>query len=135
MSSPPTTNPPNAVRRVVAASLIGTTIEWYDYFIYGTAAALVFPKLFFPGFSPLAGTLSAFATFSVGFLARPLGGAFFGHFGDRIGRKAMLVTTLFIMGGATFLVGVLPTFAAIGVAAPILLVVLRFVQGDRKSVV
>ena len=117
------------LRRVVAASFIGTTIEWYDFFLYGTAAALVFGELFFPGSSPLIGTLSAFGTFAVGFAARPLGGIVFGHFGDRIGRKAMLVTSLMIMGVATFLIGCLPTHASIGIAAPILLVVLRFAQG------
>jgi MFS transporter, MHS family, shikimate and dehydroshikimate transport protein len=120
---------PTSIRKVVVASFIGTTIEWYDYFIYGTAAALVFPALFFPEFSELAGTLASFATFAVGFAARPLGGIIFGHYGDRIGRKAMLVLTLLIMGVATFLVGLLPTFQTIGVWAPILLVVLRLVQG------
>jgi metabolite-proton symporter len=114
---------------VVVASFIGTTIEWYDYFIYGTAAALVFPALFFPDFSELAGTLASFATFAVGFAARPLGGVIFGHYGDRIGRKAMLVTTLLIMGAATFLVGSLPTFQQVGALAPILLVALRLIQG------
>ena len=118
-----------SIRKVVVASFIGTTIEWYDYFIYGTAAALVFPQLFFPDFSPLAGTLASFATFAVGFAARPLGGVIFGHYGDKIGRKAMLVTTLLIMGIATFLVGCLPTFDQIGIWAPILLVALRLVQG------
>ena len=117
------------LRRVVAASFIGTTIEWYDFFLYGTAAALVFGELFFPGSSPLIGTLSAFGTFAVGFAARPLGGVVFGHFGDRIGRKTMLVLSLMIMGVATFLIGCLPTHASIGIAAPILLVLLRFAQG------
>jgi metabolite-proton symporter len=111
------------------ASFIGTTIEWYDFFIYTTAAALVFPQLFFPSFEPLAGTLASFATYAVGFLARPLGGVIFGHYGDKIGRKAMLVTTLLIMGIATFLVGLLPTYETIGIWAPILLVVLRLLQG------
>src|ERR671914_2703706 len=120
---------PSSIRKVVASSFIGTTIEWYDYFIYGTAAALVFPALFFPDFSEFAGTLLSFSTFAVGFAARPLGGVIFGHFGDRIGRKAMLVTTLMIMGVATLLVGCLPTFDQIGVWAPILLVVLRLTQG------
>jgi MHS family shikimate/dehydroshikimate transporter-like MFS transporter len=119
----------SAIRKVALASLIGTTIEWYDFFIYGTAAALVFPTLFFPEFSETAGTLAAFATFGVGFFARPVGGIVFGHFGDRIGRKTMLVLTLTIMGVATTLIGLLPTYAAIGVAAPLLLVVLRFAQG------
>jgi MFS family permease len=111
------------------ASFIGTSIEWYDYYIFGTAAALVFGQLFYPSFSPAAGTLAAFATFAVGFVARPLGAAVIGHFGDRLGRKSMLVLTLVLTGGATFLIGVLPTYAAIGLAAPILLVVLRLAQG------
>lgn len=115
--------------RVAAASLVGTAIEWYDYFIYGMAAAVVFGPLFFPGFSPVAGTLAAFATFSVGFLARPLGGIVMGHFGDRVGRKSMLVTSLLMMGLATVGIGLLPTYATIGVWAPVLLVALRFVQG------
>jgi MFS transporter, MHS family, shikimate and dehydroshikimate transport protein len=117
------------IRKVAMASFIGTTIEWYDFFIYGTAAALVFGTLFFPEFSPLAGTLAAFSTFAVGFFARPVGGVIFGHFGDRIGRKTMLIISLMMMGIATFIIGLLPTYAAIGVAAPILLVLLRFVQG------
>jgi MFS family permease len=116
-------------RSIFAASFIGTSIEWYDYYIFGTAAALVFGSLFYPDFSPVAGTLAAFATFAVGFVARPLGAAVIGHFGDRIGRKSMLVLTLLLTGGATFLIGVLPTFAAIGIAAPILLVTLRLAQG------
>jgi MFS transporter, MHS family, shikimate and dehydroshikimate transport protein len=119
----------NSVRRVVLASFIGTTIEWYDFFLYGTAAALVFNRLFFPTLDPFAGTMASFATYAVGFFARPLGGVVFGHFGDRMGRKSMLVTTLMLMGTATFLMGVLPTYEQIGVAAPVLLVVLRFVQG------
>src|SRR5438067_13042022 len=94
------------ILKVAAASLIGTTIEWYDFFLYGTAAALVFNRLFFPTFEPLAGTMAAFATYAVGFFARPVGGIVFGHFGDRMGRKSMLVTTLMLMGVATFLVGV-----------------------------
>lgn len=118
-----------SIKKVALASFIGTTIEWYDYFIFGTAAALVFNQLFFPNVDPIIGTLAAFATFGVGFLARPLGGAIFGHYGDRIGRKAMLVLTLLIMGIATFLIGLLPTYETIGVWAPILLVVLRLVQG------
>jgi metabolite-proton symporter len=117
------------VRRVAVASFVGTTIEWYDFFIYGTAAALVLGKQFFPTASTLTATLAAFATFSVGFVARPLGGLVMGHYGDRIGRKSMLVTSLLTMGAATFLIGVLPNYATLGVAAPILLVVLRFVQG------
>jgi MFS transporter, MHS family, shikimate and dehydroshikimate transport protein len=119
----------SSIRQVAAASFIGTTIEWYDFFLYGTAAALVFNKLFFPEFSPLAGTLLAFSTYAVGFLARPVGGIVIGHYGDKIGRKAMLILSLLIMGVATFLIGLLPTYNAIGVAAPILLVILRLAQG------
>ena len=115
--------------RAALASFVGTATEYYDFFIYGTASALVFGQLFFPNVSPLAGTLSAFAAFGVGFLFRPLGGIFFGHYGDRIGRKAMLVITLLGMGAATFLIGLLPTYSSIGILAPILLVLLRIVQG------
>jgi MHS family shikimate/dehydroshikimate transporter-like MFS transporter len=118
-----------SIKKVAAASFIGTTIEWYDFFLYGTAAALVFGELFFPESEPLIGTLLALGTYAVGFAARPIGGIIFGHYGDRIGRKSMLVLSLLIMGVATFLIGVLPTFASIGVVAPILLVVLRFAQG------
>ena len=129
-SSPSTTHPPpSSVRRVIVASLIGTSLEWYDFFIYGTAAALVFNKLFFPSFEPLVGTLLAFATYAVGFIARPLGGVVFGHYGDKLGRKNVLVVTLLMMGIATFAIGLMPTHATIGVWAPILLVALRFVQG------
>jgi MFS transporter, MHS family, shikimate and dehydroshikimate transport protein len=116
-------------KTVAFASLVGTTIEWYDYFIYGTLAALVFNKLFFPSISSLAGTLAAFATFAVGFFARPIGGIVFGHFGDKFGRKTTLVTSLLIMGLGTFLIGLLPTYNSIGVWAPILLIVLRLMQG------
>lgn len=130
MAAPATPSPsPGSIRRVVAASLIGTTIEWYDFFLYGTAAALVFNKLFFPTSDPLTGTLIAFVTYAIGFLARPLGGVVFGHFGDRLGRKKLLVLSLLMMGGATFAMGLLPTHASIGVGAPILLTVLRLVQG------
>ena len=118
-----------SVRRVVLASFVGTTIEWYDYFIYGTAAALVFGQLFFPSENEFVATMAAFGSFAVGFFARPLGGVVFGHYGDRIGRKAMLVTTLMMMGLATFCIGVLPTYESIGVAAPVLLVLLRVLQG------
>ncbi|HZC00292.1 MAG TPA: MFS transporter, partial [Gammaproteobacteria bacterium] len=114
---------------VVAASFIGTAIEWYDFFLYGTAAALVFGQLFFPVSSPLINTLSAMGTFAVGFFARPVGGLIFGHYGDRIGRKTMLILTLFIVGAATFFIGLLPTYGSIGIWAPILLVVLRILQG------
>jgi metabolite-proton symporter len=117
------------IARVVLASFIGTTIEWYDFFIYGTAAALVFPTLFFPSENDFVARMSAYASFAIGFFMRPLGGIIFGHFGDRVGRKAMLVTTLMIMGLATFLIGVLPTYESIGIAAPILLILLRLVQG------
>src|SRR3712207_579778 len=117
------------IRQVLGASFIGTTIEWYDFFIYGTAATLVFGQLFFPIGDPLINTLSALGTFAVGFVARPLGGIIFGHFGDRLGRKSMLVLTLTMMGAATFLIGCLPTFDQIGFLAPILLVVLRIIQG------
>jgi metabolite-proton symporter len=118
-----------SLRQVALASFIGTTIEWYDFFLYGTAAALVFDKLFFPNVSPTVGTLAAFATFGVGFAARPVGGIVFGHFGDRVGRKSMLVISLLIMGLATAAIGILPSYGSIGMAAPILLVVLRLAQG------
>jgi metabolite-proton symporter len=118
-----------ALRRIVLASFIGTTIEWYDFFLYGTAAALVFNKLFFPTFDPLTGVMASFATYAVGFFARPLGGIVFGHYGDRVGRKSMLIISLMMMGLATFLIGLLPTYGSIGVWAPALLVFLRFVQG------
>src|SRR6202051_358271 len=117
------------INSIVFASCFGTIIEWYDFLIYATAAALVFNKAFFPTFDPLAGTLAALGTYAVGFLARPLGGALFGHFGDRLGRKSMLVLTLFIMGLSTFCIGLLPTYASIGVFAPILLILLRVIQG------
>ncbi|MEU7818831.1 MFS transporter [Pseudonocardia sp. NPDC049154] len=116
-------------RRAVVASTVGTTIEWYDFFLYGTAAALVFPKLFFPGEDPYVGVLLAFGTQFAGFAARPIGAAIFGHYGDRIGRKSTLIITLLLMGIATALIGVLPTYAAIGIAAPLLLTLLRIVQG------
>ncbi|QIZ36850.1 MFS transporter [Saccharopolyspora sp. ASAGF58] len=116
-------------RRAVIASTVGTTIEWYDFFLYGTVAALVFPKIFFPGSSASAGVLESFSTLFVGFAARPVGAAIFGHYGDRIGRKATLVTTLLLMGIATVLIGLLPGYATLGVAAPLLLVVLRIMQG------
>ncbi|PLS83363.1 MAG: MFS transporter [Actinobacteria bacterium] len=121
--------PPTSNRRVAIATLMGTSLELYDFYIYGTAAALVFGPLFFPEFSPLAGTLAAFATFGVAFIARPLGAVIFGQLGDRIGRKALLILSLLVMGISTFLVGLLPGYAVIGVAAPIILVVLRFLQG------
>ena len=116
-------------RKVAFASLIGTTIEWYDFFIFGTAAALIFNKVFFPSFDPVTGTLAAFASFSAGFIARPFGGVVFAHYGDKIGRKPMLVYSLLLMGAATVLMGLLPGYASIGIWAPMLLVVLRFAQG------
>ncbi|HYL20743.1 MAG TPA: MFS transporter [Gemmatimonadales bacterium] len=117
------------ILKVAAASLIGTSIEWYDFFLYGTAAALVFNKLFFPTFAPLAGTIAAFATYAVGFVARPIGGIVFGHYGDKLGRKTMLYLTLSIMGLATCAIGLLPTYATVGIAAPVLLVIMRLLQG------
>ncbi|MFJ9933720.1 MFS transporter [Streptomyces virginiae] len=120
---------PSGIRRIVAASLIGTTIEWYDFFLYGSAAALVFNELFFPDSEPLVGTLLAFLTYAIGFAARPLGGLVFGHYGDKIGRKRLLVLSLLLMGGATFAMGLLPTHASIGVGAPVLLTLLRLIQG------
>jgi metabolite-proton symporter len=129
VSRVPAARAPSSVRKVIVASLIGTSLEWYDFFIYGTAAALVFNQLFFPSFEPLVGTLLAFTTYAVGFIARPLGGLVFGHYGDRIGRKNVLVVTLILMGVATLAIGLLPTYATIGVWAPILLVALRFLQG------
>lgn len=116
-------------RRVALAAAVGATIEWYDFFLYGTAAGLVFDKLYFNGLSGSAATFAAFGTFAVGFLARPVGGLVFGHFGDRVGRKAMLIWTLVIMGAGTALIGLLPSYDDIGVLAPILLVVLRVLQG------
>lgn len=115
--------------KVALASCIGATIEWYDFFIFGTAAGLVFNKLFFTNLDPITGTLVAYLTFAVGFVARPVGSVIFGHYGDRIGRKTMLILTLFIMGAATFLIGLLPTYSSIGIWAPILLVLLRIFQG------
>ena len=117
------------LRRVVMASMIGTTIEWYDFFLYGSAAALIFNRLFFPSFDPLVGTLLAFATYAIGFVARPLGGIVFGHFGDRVGRKRLLMLSLVVMGIATVLIGLLPTYDQIGIWAPIGLIALRLVQG------
>jgi metabolite-proton symporter len=123
------TAPHTPVARVVAASFVGTAIEWYDFFLYGTAAALVFNRLFFPTADPAVGTMAAFGTYAVGFVARPVGGVLFGHYGDRHGRKSALVATLMIVGLSTFGIGLLPTYDAAGVLAPVLLVGLRFVQG------
>jgi len=123
------TGRPGSVRLVAFASLIGTTIEWYDFFLYGTAAALVFNRLYFPTFDPRMGKLAAFGTYTVGFVARPIGGAIIGHYGDKIGRKSMLILTLVIMGVATFGIGLLPTYKQIGPWAAVALVVLRLAQG------
>jgi MFS family permease len=120
---------PARTKTVLAASLVGTTVEWYDFFLYATAAGLVFPKLFFPVHDPVVGTMLAFVTFAVGFVARPIGGVIFGHVGDRLGRKRTLVATMVLMGASTALIGLLPTYATIGVAAPVLLLVLRVLQG------
>jgi MFS transporter, MHS family, shikimate and dehydroshikimate transport protein len=132
----PTTTPapqvapvPTHKGKIIASSLVGTILEYYEFFVYGTMAALVLGDLFFPGGDPLVGTLAAFATFAVGFVARPFGSILFGHFGDKLGRKATLVTSLLLMGGATVVIGLLPTYATIGVAAPALLVLMRLIQG------
>ena len=117
------------MNRVAFASLAGTTIEWYDFYVYGTAAALVFPHLFFPGLGSAAALVASFATFGVAFVARPLGAVVFGHFGDRIGRKRTLVVSLLLMGAGTLVIGVLPTAATLGVAAPLVLVLMRLCQG------
>ena len=119
----------STIVRVVSASMAGTTVEWYDFFLYGVAAALVFPKVFFPGSDPAVGVLLALGTFAIGFIARPIGGLVFGHYGDILGRKKLLVISLVMMGLSTFLIGVLPAYETIGLAAPILLIVLRLVQG------
>ena len=115
--------------KVATASLIGTAIEWYDFFLYGTAAALIFNKLFFPTFDPMVGTLLAFTTYAIGFIARPVGGLVFGHFGDRIGRKTMLYLTLLMMGVATAAIGLLPTYQTLGIWAAVLLTACRLIQG------
>ena len=117
------------LRRVVMASLIGTTIEWYDFFLFGAAAALIFNKLFFPEYDPITGTLFSLGAYAVGFFARPVGGIVFGHYGDRIGRKKLLMLSLILMGAATALIGLLPTYEQIGIAAPLLLILLRLIQG------
>lgn len=126
----PEHNDKSNMRKVALTSLAGTSIEWYDFFIYGTAAAIVFPKAFFPqDLPPMVLLIISFSTFAVGFVARPVGGVIFGHFGDRVGRKRTLVVALMMMGAATTLIGLLPTYGTIGIAAPLLLVLLRFVQG------
>src|SRR6187402_2802692 len=119
----------NPASRILAASLIGTTIEFFDFYIYATAAVLVFPKLFFPATDPVAATLASLATFALAFFARPLGAALFGHFGDRKGRKATLVASLMTMGPSTVAIGLLPSYHTIGILAPILLALCRFGQG------
>ena len=126
-AAPAGASPP--MRRIAIASMTGTVIEFYDFFIYGTAAALVFNKVFFPSLGAAAGTALALATFGVAFVARPFGSVLFGHFGDKLGRKRTLVTTLLVMGLSTLAIGLLPTTGAIGIAAPILLVLLRILQG------
>ncbi|OZD46808.1 MFS transporter [Rhodococcus sp. 06-1477-1B] len=125
----PAQHDPSAVRRAAWAGLIGTTLEQYDFVIYGTASALIFNKLFFPNISPAAGIIASFSAYAVGFLARPLGGLFFSRYGDRLGRKWVLVATLMLMGGATMAIGLLPTFGQVGLLAPVLLVLCRFFQG------
>ena len=129
MSTNPGIRDEKTIRRVVISALVGATIEWYDFFLYGVVAGIVFNKLYFPASDPVVSTLLAYTTFAVGFVTRPLGGVIFGHFGDRIGRKTMLIITLMIMGVATFLIGLVPTYAQIGVAAPLLLLLLRILQG------
>jgi MFS family permease len=119
-----------SMRKVAMTSLAGTSIEWYDFFIYGTAAALIFPRAFFPSDMPeMVALIAAFGTFAIGFIARPIGGVIFGHFGDRVGRKKTLVTALLLMGVATTIIGLLPTYAVMGAAAPVILTILRFIQG------
>lgn len=125
----PAAVPVREVRRIASASFIGTALEWYDFFLYGTATALVFNRLFFPNVDPAVGLIASFSTFAIGFVARPIGALIFGHFGDRIGRKRTLIATVTLMGTATGLIGVLPSYATIGLAAPIMLAVLRFLQG------
>ena len=129
MTTSKPTAPGASTRRVLTASLVGTAVEFYDFYIYATAASLVFPQLFFPKSSDSAQLLQSYATFAVAFFARPVGAAFFGHFGDRIGRKSTLVASLMLMGVSTFLIAFLPTYAMVGWVAPALLCVLRFGQG------
>ena len=117
------------LRRAVVASTVGTTIEWYDFLLYSVVTGLVFGKLFFPKSEPLVGVLQAFAVYAVGFLARPMGAAIFGHYGDRIGRKATLIATLLITGFATFAVGLIPTYDSIGIWGAVILTIIRFIQG------
>jgi MFS family permease len=117
------------LRKAVIAATVGTTIEWYDFFIYGTAAGLIFPKLFFPNQDPLTATLASFGTYFIGFASRPIGAAIFGHYGDRIGRKATLIATLLVMGLGTFFIAFVPSYASIGIWGAIILTVLRTLQG------
>src|SRR5499427_7181578 len=117
------------LRRAVIASTVGTAIEWYDFFLYSIVTGLIFAKLFFPNSDPLVGTLQAFLIYAVGFVARPIGAAIFGHYGDRIGRKSTLIATLLVMGLATFLVAFVPTYDSIGIWGAVILTVLRFIQG------
>ncbi|MBG0511026.1 MHS family MFS transporter [Agrobacterium sp. MOPV5] len=124
-----TSEPKASIVKIAGASFIGTAIEYYDFFLFGTAAAFIFNKIFFPNLDPLLATLASFATFGTAFIGRPLGGMIFGHFGDRIGRKRMLVVSLLIMGGSTVMIGLLPTYSQIGIIAPVLLVIARFLQG------
>lgn len=125
---PPETLPVD-IRRILWSSVIGASIEWYDFLVYAAATALVFNQLFFPTLNAHLGSIAAFGAYAAGFLARPVGALIFGHFGDRIGRKPMLITTMLIMGAGTFLIGLLPTYYQVGIAAPVLLVVLRLLQG------
>ena len=129
MSTSEQTVEQSMVKKVVTASLIGATIEWYDFFLYGVVSGIVFNKLYFPAGDPFINTMLAYTTFAVGFLARPFGGVIFGHFGDKLGRKQMLVLTLMIMGLGTVLIGCVPTYAQIGMWAPICLLFLRVLQG------
>src|ERR1700686_3445452 len=117
------------LRKAVIASTVGTAIEWYDFFLYGTAAGLIFGKLYFPNEDPLTASLAAFGTYFIGFVGRPIGAAIFGHYGDRIGRKATLIATLLLMGTATFLIAFVPTYDQIGIWGAVILTVLRFIQG------
>ena len=119
----------NIGRRAAVAATIGSVIEWYDFFLYATASALIFPKLFFPSADPYLATLQSFGAFAIGFIARPIGAAIFGHFGDRIGRKTSLILTMFLMGLSSLAIGLLPTYQTIGFWAPTLIVVLRLIQG------
>src|SRR6201991_526606 len=129
MTSAGSTKPINTPAQVLFASLVGTTVEFFDFYIYATAAVIVFPQLFFPAGDPTAATLQSLATFAIAFVARPIGSALFGHFGDRVGRKTTLVAALLTMGVSTVTIGLLPTYATIGLAAPLLLAICRFGQG------